>query len=188
MGKAKKKKKKNQTTWKINRNCHIWKMSIQHNKNTQLEQNSVGLSKYIWFSNYTLNLFLYLVYFHLILSFQYFTSFYFNLSFLFCFVFCLFVFCFVCSFVFRFFVFIFVFIIFIFCLFLFISFIRVLFCFILFFIIILYFILNIYGLVFPSFISRFFLYDLHLFPSSCLDFVNHFFIFLIMIFFTHFLM
>ena len=33
----------------------------------------------------------------------------------------------------------------------------------------------------------FFHYDLHLFTSSCLDFVNIFFIFLIMIFFTHFL-
>ena len=40
-----------------------------------------------------------------------------------------------------------------------------------------YFILNIYGLVFLSFISRYFLNVLHLFPSSCLNFVNHFFTF-----------
>ena len=40
-----------------------------------------------------------------------------------------------------------------------------------------YFILNIYGLVFLSFISRYFFDVLHLFPSSCLNFVNHFFTF-----------
>ena len=40
-----------------------------------------------------------------------------------------------------------------------------------------YFILNIYGLVFLSFISRYFFNVLHLFPSSCLNFVNHFFTF-----------
>ena len=37
----------------------------------------------------------------------------------------------------------------------------------------------IYGLVFLSFISRYFFFNvLHLFPSSCLNFVNHFFTFL----------
>ena len=41
-----------------------------------------------------------------------------------------------------------------------------------------YFILNIYGLVFLSFISRYIFFSvLHLFPSSCLNFVNHFFTF-----------
>ena len=101
--------------------------------------------KYIWCSNYTLNLFLDLVYFHVILSYIIWFNLFFSFVSLFEFLFIS-----ICIFYLGFILFFYHY----------------------------YFILNIYGLVFLSFISRYFFFNvLHLFPSSCLNFDYLFFTF-----------
>ena len=145
------KQNKNKTIkqpWHINRNYYIWKESIQHIKIHNLNNICRTIKIHMMFKLYTQTI-LKIGLFSCHFIFHYFISFHFA----FCFV--LFV-----SFLNLFFLSIY----FHFCLFLFLSFIWVLFYFIFFKFYHYQFILNIYGLVFPSFISRFF--------SFCFTFVS----------------